>query len=95
MATVSVSILKSRLSEFLRRVRAGDTLVVTDRGAPVAIVTPIPEGDHEGAIDVLIERGLVRPPRAVLPDDFWDRPRPKDPSGLCSAAALEERGEGW
>ncbi len=28
MATVSVSVLKARLSEFLRRVRSGDTLVV-------------------------------------------------------------------
>ena len=95
MATVPVSILKARLSEFLRRVRAGDTLVVTDRGSPVAIVTPLPEGEYEGAMDGLIEQGLIRPPRAALPDGFWRRPRPSDPSGRCSASALEERAEGW
>ncbi len=95
MATVSVSVLKARLSEFLRRVRSGDTLVVTDRGSPVAIVTPLPKGEYESAMEALIEQGLVRPPSAALPDDFWGRARPKDPSGRCGAAALEERAEGW
>ena len=95
MATVSVSILKARLSEFLRRVRAGDTLVVTDRGAPVAIVAPLPEGEHEGDMNALVEQGLVRPPITALPEDFWSRPRPKDPSGCCCAAVLQERAEGW
>jgi len=95
MATVSVSILKARLSEFLRRVRAGDTLVVTDRGAPVAIVTPLPAGEYEGDVNALVERGLVRPPSAALPEDFWGRPRPKDPSSCCCAAVLQERAEGW
>ena len=95
MANVSVSVLKARLSEFLRRVRAGDTLVVTDRGAPVAIVSPLPEGDFDSTMNALIEQGLVRPPSAALPGDFWSRPRPKDPSGRCRAAVLQERSEGW
>ena len=95
MATVSVSLLKARLSEFLRRVRAGDTLVVTDRGAPVAIVAPLPEGDYESAMNALVEQGLVRPPIAALPEDFWRQPRPKDPSGCCCAAVLQEQAEGW
>lgn len=95
MPTVSVSVLKARLSEFLRRVRAGDTIVVTDRGAPVAIVAPLPSGEYESAINSLVEQGLVRPPSAALPDDFWSRPRPKDPSGRSTAAVLQERAEGW
>ena len=95
MATVSVSVLKARLSEFLRRVRAGDTLVVTERGAPVAIVAPLPMGEYESAVNALVEQGLVRPPSAALPDDFWSRPRPKDPSGRCRAAVVQERSEGW
>ena len=92
--SVSVSVLKARLSEFLRRVRAGDTLVVTDRGAPVAMVASLPEGEYEGSMNVLVEQGLVRPPSAVLPEDFWSRPRPKDPSGCCCAAVLQERARG-
>ena len=95
MATVSVSVLKARLSEFLRRVRSGDTLVVTDRGAPVAIVAPLPEGEYEDDMNALTEQGLVRPPITALPEDFWSRPRPKDPSGCCCAAVVQERAEGW
>lgn len=95
MATVSVSVLKARLSEFLRRVRSGDTLVVTDRGAPIAIVAPLPEGEYEGAMNALVEQGLVRPPIAALSEDFWIRSRPKDPSGCCCAAVVQERAEGW
>ena len=95
MSSVPISVLKARLSEYLRRVRAGDTLVVTDRGAPVAIVAPLPEGEFEGVMEELVEQGLVRPPSAPLPDDFWNWPRPRDPSGHCAAAFLKERAEGW
>lgn len=38
---VSVRELKSGLSSYLRRVQAGETLVVTSRGKPVANVVPV------------------------------------------------------
>jgi len=38
---VSVAAFKAKLSGFLRKVRAGQTLVVTDHGKPVARVIPI------------------------------------------------------
>ena len=37
---VSVRELKNRLSEYLRRVRAGSELIVTSRGEPVARLVP-------------------------------------------------------
>ncbi len=39
--TVTIRELKNRLSEFLRRVQAGEELVVTDHGRPVATVVPV------------------------------------------------------
>lgn len=36
MATVGIRELKNRLSEYLRQVRAGDTVLVTDRGEVIA-----------------------------------------------------------
>lgn len=44
--TVGVRELKSSLSAFLRRVGDGESLIVTDRGRPVARLSPpdIPEG---------------------------------------------------
>jgi len=45
MATVGVRELRQRASELLRRVEAGETIEVTDRGRPVAMLAPLPEGD--------------------------------------------------
>lgn len=39
--TVSIRELKSRLSHYLRRARAGESVVITDRGVPVGRIVPI------------------------------------------------------
>lgn len=39
--TVGTRELKNRLSEYLRRVKAGETIVVTERGKPVGQLVPI------------------------------------------------------
>ncbi|MDP9070063.1 MAG: type II toxin-antitoxin system prevent-host-death family antitoxin [Actinomycetota bacterium] len=44
MARVGVRELRQRASELLRRVEKGETIEVTDRGRPVALLTPLPEG---------------------------------------------------
>lgn len=45
MTTVGVRELRQRASELLRRVETGETIEVTDRGRPVAILGPLPAGD--------------------------------------------------
>jgi prevent-host-death family protein len=42
--TVRVAELKSRLSEYLRRVRRGETVTVLDRDTPIARLTPLAPG---------------------------------------------------
>ncbi|MCM3876488.1 MAG: type II toxin-antitoxin system prevent-host-death family antitoxin [Thermoanaerobaculia bacterium] len=46
MTRVGVRGLKDHLSEYLRRAGDGERIVVTDRGAPVAVLTPIEESDE-------------------------------------------------
>ena len=41
MKTVGIADLKSRLSEYLRTVRRGDTITVLDRQTPVAQISPV------------------------------------------------------
>jgi prevent-host-death family protein len=70
---VGVRELRQNLSVYLRRVRRGEPLVVTERGVPVAALQPLP------AIYLLEERGIpIRrgagnlaelPPPADLPLD--------------------------
>jgi len=60
MAAVGVRELKNRLSEYLRRVRTGERLVVTERGKPVAVISPPVAEPTDGHIEALLRAGLVR-----------------------------------
>jgi prevent-host-death family protein len=59
MARVGVRELRQRASELLRRVEAGETIEVTDRGRPVALLTPVPEA---GPLERLRAAGDVSAP---------------------------------
>ncbi len=96
MKRVPITSLKARLSEYIGVVKAGEEIIVTDRGRPVARVSPVTEiVDDDARIAELVRAGLARPPLKPLPPDFWDLPRPADPEGLALKALLEEREEGW
>jgi prevent-host-death family protein len=60
MATVGVRELKNRLSEFLRRVAAGERITVTDRGRPVAVVIPPDENEEVARVMAMVKEGLAR-----------------------------------
>jgi len=45
MKSVKIAQLKSRLSQHLREVRAGETLTVLDRNTPIARIVPIDSAD--------------------------------------------------
>ena len=62
--TVGVKELKNRLSAYLREVRRGRRVLVTDRGRVVAELrqaSPV-EDSREAAMTEWLEGGLVRPP---------------------------------
>ncbi len=62
---VTVRELRQNLSVYLRRVERGETLSVTRRGEPVAVLAPLPE--RRSAIDRLVaERGATRPSGDLL-----------------------------
>jgi prevent-host-death family protein len=60
--TVGIAELRQNLSKYLRRVEAGERLVVTDRNKPVAELGPPPTTGS--ALDRLIAEGKVRPPKS-------------------------------
>ena len=43
MTTVGIRELKAHLSEYVARAKAGEVIVVTDRGTKVAQLSPVPE----------------------------------------------------
>jgi prevent-host-death family protein len=58
MQTVGTRELKDRLTHYLRLVRQGATLIVTDRGRPVGVLKPV-SGDEEGETEDLLARLAV------------------------------------
>jgi len=64
MSEVGIRALKQNASAVVAEARAGETVTITDRGRPVAQMTPIPSS----RIAALIEQGRARPPRANIAD---------------------------
>lgn len=63
MTQVSVSELKSRLSQYLREVRRGGEVQILDRGRPVARLTGLPgpqAGPDEERLERLERAGILR-----------------------------------
>jgi prevent-host-death family protein len=86
--------LKTRLGQYLNRVRAGETILVTDRNEPVAELRPL-SGDEDSlsaAMRKLAARGTVTPPTRREALDFTPiRSRGSSASAAVSADR-DERG---
>lgn len=82
---VGVRELRQNLSKHLRRVAAGRTLRVLDRGNPVAVLAPLPE-DATG-LDRLIREGKAVPARGDL---AGIKPLPRLRSGASLSGTLKE-----
>lgn len=59
--TVGVRELKAQLSAYLRQVKAGETIVITEHGMPIGRITPAatPLLTIEEKMQRLVEAGLV------------------------------------
>ena len=65
MGSSGIRELRQRASELLRRVEAGETIEITDRGRPVAVLAPLP---NQSPIERLRATGDLEPARADLSD---------------------------
>lgn len=79
--TIGARELKMRLGSYLRQVQEGTTIVVTERGRPVAELRPVPLGktEEEARLDELaalgvVQRGLGRPLQAMTPVQLTGHP---------------------
>ena len=72
---IGVRELRNQVAAVLRRAEAGERIVVTVDGRPVAQLGPL-SPDTSPTLDDLIAAGLARPPRR---HDRPDPPEPTDP----------------
>ena len=93
MTTASISEAKAKLSALLDKVKAGETVTITDRGTPIARIVPLAPADvdWEERLERLERQGVVRRPKKKLDLDwFLSRPLPKSRESVLEAL-LEER----
>lgn len=87
MRRVGIRELRQNASRYIRLVKAGETIEVTEREVPVALLTPLPPGRAMTPREQLIAEGKL-----VAGNQDWDAlpPPPPAPSGLTSEEVLEE-----
>jgi prevent-host-death family protein len=96
MKTATITEAKNRLSALIDRVRAGETVIITDRGTPVARIEPMAtHPDPDGRLARLERAGIIRRGVAPPPIDLIRQPAPPLPPGVSVLEALlEERRSG-
>ena len=97
MKTVGLRELKNRLSEYIRQVRSGEGVLVTDRGQVVAELAPPGHARSDTSVPpglaALARRGLVT--LAVRDDDgeYPPLPRTRRPKRTAAQLLEDERGK--
>ena len=60
MVRIGIRELRQNASRYIVLVKAGETIEVTERGQPVALLTPLPKGD-ESPYQRLLREGKIIP----------------------------------
>jgi prevent-host-death family protein len=98
MKTATLTETKNNLSALIDRVRQGESILILDRGIPVARLEPLlQEGEvsPEGRLERLVRKGIVTPARRPLNRALLSKEPPRTRSGASVLEALlEERREG-
>ncbi len=95
MKTATVSKLKASLSSYLRQVKAGEEVLVTEHGRPIAKLSPpINSTSLPEQLVQMEKEGLIKLGPGKLPKGFWNMPRPKDRKGSVVKTVLQERESG-
>ena len=96
MLQATISEVKNGLSAFLRRVRAGETVVVLDRKTPVACIVPVGQVQEPRGVEARLARleaaGIVARERSGSPLEVLGPPLESGAKVLD--ALLEERRDG-
>jgi prevent-host-death family protein len=92
--TVSVVQFKARMSEYLRLVKGGGELLVTERGVPVVRVTPLEAAERKSTRRLRLTRaGQIKTGRGRVPKALQSPPEGESVGRGVLEALLAERGD--
>ncbi len=97
MISANISTIKSRLSSYLDQVKCGETVIISDRAHPVAILSPYRPHDGGGEwgtrLADLVRRGMAST-RGKRDTSFKINPRNLGRESRLVEAVMEERATG-
>ena len=89
-----VAELKAHLSSYLKQVKAGREVLITERGVPIAKLVPLPATElRKSRRERLAKAGLLRLGRGRIRRSFFPPPKPGSPGPTLLECLLEEREE--
>ncbi len=93
MKSAAVAELKANLSKYLSQVKAGEQVLVTERGVPVAKLVRVESGKNKlpAHLQDLEKAGLAIIGSGKIPKNFWRWKRPADLKGRAVKFLIEER----
>lgn len=91
MASVGIRELRQRASELLRRVAGGETIEITDRGTPVAVLAPIPNADPYERLLASGDIAQAKADIADLAEPFEPQAGAELPSQVLARLRSDER----
>lgn len=95
MKTATLTETKNQLSSLVDQVRQGETILILDRGRPVARLASIlaeDSGASEGRIARLERQGLLSRAKTPKSREIFTQPRPRaSDDGSILSALLDER----
>lgn len=97
MKTATITEVKNGLSAIIDRVKAGESIVVTDRGVPVAVIEPLSARvDVDDRLARLERAGIIKRGSGEPPTELMRTPGPTPKGGMSIVdAVIEERRSGW
>ncbi len=94
MKAVNIAELKNNLSLYLRKVRAGQEVVVKDRDALIAKLIPW-HGEPSEELLALANQGLVHLGKGQIDDEFWEIPVPRVSENALRRVMEAEGEDSW
>jgi len=95
MKTASITQTKNQLSALIDRVKRGETILILDRGKPVARMITVGGAVDGGLLDKLERSGLIRRAEEPLDPVLFDEQPPSLPKRASALTILlEERERG-
>jgi prevent-host-death family protein len=91
MRSVGIRELRQRASELLRQVEGGETIEITDRGRPVAMLSPVGSGGALEQLRAASDTTPVARELGDLPEPLPLAPGQEAPSAVLARLRRDER----